>query len=101
MDFEITPKMKLITNANYLWFDTTESLEIFTFQDNIDPEIGLDLSMGVEYRPFLNDNFIIIGGIANNRGVIAGAFMFGIGMQLGGGCASGTLFSVGSGARLG
>lgn len=31
-------------------------------------------------------------------GVAAGAFMFGIGMQLGGGCASGTLFSVGGGS---
>ncbi len=29
--------------------------------------------------------------------VLAGAFIFGIGMQLGGGCASGTLFSVGGG----
>jgi uncharacterized protein len=29
--------------------------------------------------------------------VLAGAFLFGIGMQLGGGCASGTLFSVGGG----
>jgi uncharacterized membrane protein YedE/YeeE len=34
-------------------------------------------------------------------GVIAGAFMFGIGMQLGGGCASGTLFTAGGGnARM-
>ena len=30
--------------------------------------------------------------------VVIGAFMFGIGMQLGGGCASGTLFSVGGGS---
>lgn len=30
--------------------------------------------------------------------VAAGAFLFGIGMQLGGGCASGTLFSVGGGS---
>lgn len=30
-------------------------------------------------------------------GVAAGAFIFGLGMQLGGGCASGTLFSVGGG----
>jgi hypothetical protein len=30
-------------------------------------------------------------------GVIIGAFMFGIGMQLGGGCASGTLFTAGGG----
>ena len=30
--------------------------------------------------------------------VIVGAFMFGLGMQLGGGCASGTLYSVGGGS---
>nr|CAD6412054.1 YeeE/YedE family protein [Rhizobium sp. Q54] len=34
-------------------------------------------------------------------GVLVGAFMFGIGMQLGGGCASGTLFTAGGGnARM-
>jgi uncharacterized membrane protein YedE/YeeE len=31
-------------------------------------------------------------------GVIVGAFIFGIGMQLGGGCASGTLYTVGGGS---
>lgn len=30
--------------------------------------------------------------------VVAGAFLFGVGMQLGGGCASGTLFTVGGGS---
>jgi hypothetical protein len=30
--------------------------------------------------------------------VVAGAFLFGLGMQLGGGCASGTLFTVGGGS---
>ncbi len=32
-----------------------------------------------------------------NLAVVCGAFIFGIGMQLGGGCASGTLFTVGGG----
>ena len=32
-----------------------------------------------------------------NLAVLAGAFIFGIGMQLGGGCASGTLFTAGGG----
>jgi uncharacterized membrane protein YedE/YeeE len=31
-------------------------------------------------------------------GVVVGAFMFGVGMQLGGGCASGTLYTVGGGS---
>ncbi|NUB16755.1 YeeE/YedE family protein, partial [Azospirillum brasilense] len=30
--------------------------------------------------------------------VVVGAFLFGVGMQLGGGCASGTLFTVGGGS---
>ena len=49
-----------------------------------------------------------IGGIAVrgnvsplNLAVVCGAFMFGLGMQLGGGCASGTLFTAGGGnARM-
>ena len=32
-----------------------------------------------------------------NLAVVCGAFMFGLGMQLGGGCASGTLFTAGGG----
>jgi uncharacterized membrane protein YedE/YeeE len=42
---------------------------------------------------------IRLNGLVQPAGapVIAGAFLFGIGMQLGGGCASGTLFSVGGG----
>jgi len=40
-----------------------------------------------------------LNGLVQPAGVpvLAGAFMFGIGMQLGGGCASGTLFTVGGG----
>ena len=33
-----------------------------------------------------------------NLSVLAGAFLFGVGMQLGGGCASGTLFTAGGGS---
>jgi uncharacterized membrane protein YedE/YeeE len=42
---------------------------------------------------------IRLNGLVQPAGVpvVAGAFLFGIGMQLGGGCASGTLFSVGGG----
>ncbi|WP_207480993.1 YeeE/YedE family protein [Arenibaculum pallidiluteum] len=40
-----------------------------------------------------------VKGLVSPAGVsvVAGAFLFGIGMQLGGGCASGTLFTVGGG----
>ena len=64
MDFEVTPKLRVITNANHLWFNSTRILEQFVFQDRIRPEIGFDLSVGTEYRPFHNDNAIFIGGFA-------------------------------------
>lgn len=64
MDFEVTPKTRVITNVSYLWFENTVPLEIFTFQDGIDNRIGTDLSIGCEYRPFLNDNVILIGGFS-------------------------------------
>ncbi|WP_417810717.1 YeeE/YedE family protein [Thalassospira alkalitolerans] len=41
----------------------------------------------------------IVGAIAPvGVSVVVGAFMFGLGMQLGGGCGSGTLFTVGGGS---
>lgn len=41
----------------------------------------------------------VVGAIAPaGLSVALGAFLFGIGMQLGGGCASGTLFAIGSGS---
>lgn len=40
------------------------------------------------------DGFVSPAGLS----VVIGAFLFGVGMQLGGGCASGTLFSAGGGS---
>lgn len=63
-DADITPKLRMITNANYLMFDETAVLETFTFQGDIDDRIGLDLSMGFEWRPFHNDNMIALFGVS-------------------------------------
>src|SRR5690625_4299828 len=43
-----------------------------------------------------------VSGFVSPVGVslLVGAFIFGIGMQLGGGCASGTLYAVGSGRSV-
>jgi hypothetical protein len=64
MDIQVTPNCRVFCNANYLWFDATQVLEQFTFQKNISRQIGTDLSIGTEYRPFLNDNVIIFAGYA-------------------------------------
>src|SRR5262249_48574731 len=65
MDFELTPKARLITNANFLWFDDTNTIEQFIFQGDINRSIGADLSMGLEYRPFLNNRAIVTAGVSS------------------------------------
>ncbi len=64
VDADVTPRLKLIGNANLLWFDKTEVLEQFTFQSDIRHFIGSDLSLGVEYRPYHNNNVLLVGGIS-------------------------------------
>lgn len=52
----------MINNASFLWFDKTAVLEQFLFAKGINREIGLDLSIGFEYRPLLNNNVILVMG---------------------------------------
>ena len=68
-DADLTPKLKMITNANYLWFNHTAPLETLVFQGHIRDQIGLDLSGGFEYRPLLNNNVSFVGGLS---GLIVG-----------------------------
>jgi hypothetical protein len=63
-DAELTPKLKGLVNVNYLRFDTTKPLKFLLFQSKVRDEIGWDLSLGVRYRPFLNNNVIILAGAA-------------------------------------
>ena len=64
LDVELTQKTKLIFTGNYLRFDETEVLEGVLFQDAIDAELGWDLSAGARYRPFLNNNVVVLAGAA-------------------------------------
>ena len=63
VDVDTTPKLKTFLNLNYLRFVQTEPLEVFLKQPNIDSDIGFDLSLGVFYRPLLNNNIILVGGV--------------------------------------
>ena len=65
VDLDVTPRLRSINNVNFLWFDKTNSLEVFTYQSNIARDIGVDLSTGVEYRPFLSNNVIFLAGLSS------------------------------------
>jgi hypothetical protein len=63
MDVNVSPKVRAILNANYLWFDQTAVLEAVLFQSGIQNAIGLDWGAGVIYRPLLNQNIVITAGV--------------------------------------
>jgi hypothetical protein len=62
VDFDVTPRFRVVNNVNFLWFDKTKTLETFVYQDNIDSHIGTDFSSAIEYRPMLNNICIINAG---------------------------------------
>jgi hypothetical protein len=55
-DAELTPKTKLVLNANYLRFVDPTSVAIFVNQGAIGRDIGIDYGVGLLYRPYLNNN---------------------------------------------
>jgi hypothetical protein len=64
VDFDVTPKLRVINNLNFLWFDELSTLNQFTFQKFSDYHIGKDASIGLEYRPLLSNNVIVTAGAA-------------------------------------
>ncbi len=58
----MTQTVKAIFNANYLRFHKTQPLEYVLFQPAVRREIGLDLSLGVVYRPLLINNITFTFG---------------------------------------
>jgi hypothetical protein len=62
-EWEISPKMRLFANLNYLMFMETDPISAALQTAQIDREIGWDLSFGAECRPFLTDNLKLVGGI--------------------------------------
>jgi hypothetical protein len=63
-DAEISQKLKAILNVNYFRFVNTAVLQNFLNQPRIHKQIGLDYSLGIIYRPFLNNNAIFTFGVA-------------------------------------
>lgn len=57
-DLDLTPTTRLSFNANHLSFDRTEVIEVLRQQENIDREIGWDLSAALIWRPLAIQNIV-------------------------------------------
>lgn len=64
VDAEVLPQLKLITNASFLQFDDVATLNALRQDGSFSRDLGFDLSSGVLYRPFLNNNVQLRGGVA-------------------------------------
>ena len=73
VELALTPKVRSLVNINYLRFAATDSIRHLLVTDHVDGEIGVDLSLGLQYRPLLTDNLIISAGL--------GALLPGNGLQ--------------------
>ncbi len=61
---DLTPEVKAIVHGNYMRFASTATLEQFINQSSLHEQIGIDLSLGILYRPFFNNNALIAVGLA-------------------------------------
>ena len=61
-EFDVTPKLRTFLNANYILLAETDSIKTALLTAKVSNEIGWDLSLGFQYRPFLTDNVIISAG---------------------------------------
>lgn len=62
LDAEITPKLRASLNANWIWFADTDTVDYALNQNGIDPYVGRELNLALQYRPFLNNNVIVTAG---------------------------------------
>jgi hypothetical protein len=61
-DFEVTPKVRVFTNANHVSFATTNPIRTALLTNQVDRAIGFDLSLGLQWRPLLTENWIVTLG---------------------------------------
>ena len=59
---DLTPKLRAFANANYLWFDSTDPIKTLLVTNQAATNIGADLSLGFQWRPFLISNVVISAG---------------------------------------
>ncbi|MCP5282668.1 MAG: hypothetical protein H6930_13910 [Rhodoferax sp.] len=57
-DIDLAPQWRLIGNLNWLSFGDTSTLEYLRNQSNISRDIGIDMSLALQYRPFMSQNVI-------------------------------------------
>jgi len=64
LDAELMQELRASLNLSHLRFSRTGALEPFLNQDDIDDEIGWELSLSAQWRPNLTNNIQLSGGLS-------------------------------------
>lgn len=63
-DVDVSPRWRVLANVSKLDFGDTSSLEVLRNQGRIDADIGVDLSAGLQFRPFMSQNVVFNASLA-------------------------------------
>jgi hypothetical protein len=63
-DIEVTPRVRAFLNANHVRLAQTEPIQTALLTNQVDSELGWDLSLGIQWRPLLTDNILVSAGYA-------------------------------------
>ena len=63
-DADITPHWRLIGNVSWLSFVNTRVLSYLRNQGSISRQLGTDISLALQYRPFMTQNLVLNASVA-------------------------------------
>ena len=63
-DLDLTPQWRLLGNVSWLQFGDTRVLQVLRNQGGISRQLGIDLSVAVQYRPFMTQNLVFNASLA-------------------------------------
>lgn len=63
-DADVTPQLRLTTNLSKLDFVNTSSLSVLRNQKITSKALGVDVSVGLQYRPFMSQNVVLSASAA-------------------------------------
>ena len=71
-DADLTPRLRVLTNVSALRFNNTSSLSVLRNQNITNKQLGTDVSIGAQYRPFMSQNMVVnfsAAGLVPGRGL--------------------------------
>jgi uncharacterized protein YgiM (DUF1202 family) len=64
VDIDVMPELRLLANVSHLRFNQTSMLSALRNENIRSRDIGMDYSVGFQYRPYYNQHIVLTGSLA-------------------------------------